>query len=118
MRLNPSNCISIFNNTNINIVFVDQDEVEDVPVFISYQWESQSDVIMLRERVEEAGFSCWMDVGQMGAGDQLYARIEHAIRQAKVCTLYLYLYATYVIIHAIRPKGDTVLFSGGSKISY
>ncbi len=53
-------------------------------MFISYQWDSQDEVTSLRDRLETAGFSCWMDIGQMGGGDQLYARIDDAVRNCKV----------------------------------
>lgn len=58
--------------------------VEPPQVFISYQWDHQDEVSLLRERIETAGFTCWMDIGQMGGGDQLYSRIEQGIRHAKV----------------------------------
>lgn len=53
-------------------------------MFISYQWDHQDEVSLLRERLETAGFTCWMDIGQMGGGEQLNARIDEGLRNAKV----------------------------------
>ena len=53
-------------------------------VFISYQWDLQDEASALRQRLEASGFSCWMDIGQLGGGEQLYARIDDALRHAKV----------------------------------
>ena len=74
-------------------------------MFISYQWDHQEEAIRVRQFLEEvttryhtildiwdsnifwnqagsvqifcnqAGLSCWMDIGQMGGGDALYTRI-------------------------------------------
>jgi len=38
----------------------------------------------LKKHLENAGFKAWMDVGQMGGGDKLFARIDEGIRAAKV----------------------------------
>lgn len=53
-------------------------------VFISYQWDSQDEVILLRDVLEKNGLTCWMDIGQMGGGDHLYSRIYDGIKNAKV----------------------------------
>ena len=54
------------------------------PVFLSYQWGSQKAVMKLKTNLEQAGYSCWMDIGQMGGGDKLFAKIDAGIRGAKV----------------------------------
>lgn len=65
----------------------DGDETEpSVPpaVFLSYQWAHQPHVKLLRQHLASAGYACWMDVGQMGGGDKLFAKIDSGIRAAKV----------------------------------
>jgi len=54
------------------------------PVFLSYQWGSQEAVLRLKSNLEQAGYACWMDIGQMGGGDKLFAQIDAGIRGAKV----------------------------------
>lgn len=54
------------------------------PVFLSYQWGAQKAVNTLKTHLEEAGYSCWMDTGQMGGGDKLFSKIDAGIRGAKV----------------------------------
>jgi len=41
-------------------------------------------VKLLKRHLADAGYSCWMDVGQMGGGDKLFAKIDAGIRAAKV----------------------------------
>jgi hypothetical protein len=53
-------------------------------VFISYQWDIQDEVKELRNYLELVGFTCWMDMGQIGGGELLYEKIDHGIRNAKV----------------------------------
>ncbi|XP_062568171.1 uncharacterized protein LOC134230388, partial [Saccostrea cucullata] len=61
------------------------DTDKDPPqLFISYQWDSQDEVKALRDKMERSGFSCWMDIGQMGGGDFLSAKIDQGIRNCKV----------------------------------
>ena len=54
------------------------------PVFLSYQWGNQKAVLKLKTHLEEAGYACWMDIGQMGGGDKLFAKIDAGIRGAKI----------------------------------
>ena len=54
------------------------------PVFISYQWGFQNEVKLLKQHLNMAGYECWLDVGQMGGGDKLFAKIDSGIRGAKV----------------------------------
>ena len=57
-------------------------------IFLSYQWDVQDEVSDLRNHLEHSGFSCWMDIGQMGGGDQLSAKIDQGIRNCKVNVLW------------------------------
>ena len=54
------------------------------PVFISYQWGFQNEVKLLKHHLNMAGYECWLDVGQMGGGDKLFAKIDNGIRGAKI----------------------------------
>ncbi|XP_078663411.1 uncharacterized protein LOC144906726 isoform X1 [Branchiostoma floridae x Branchiostoma belcheri] len=53
-------------------------------VFLSYQWDHQDRVLLLHDRLQERGYSCWMDIKQMGGGDSLYQMMDKGIREAKV----------------------------------
>ncbi|GAB6022413.1 hypothetical protein CHUAL_006530 [Chamberlinius hualienensis] len=74
-----------------------QDDSNEATVFISYQWEAQDHVVLIRNRLEQSGLRCWMDIGQMGGGDLLYNRIYRGISRAKVVVVCIT--PKYVVSH-------------------
>ena len=69
----------------VEIISQERDATYPLPsIFISYQWEIQDEVKELRNFLELIGFTCWMDMGQVGGGELLYEKIDHGIRHAKV----------------------------------
>ena len=85
-------CLEVIKRHDVVEVIVDAEAEEedfDAPappqVFISYHWDSQEEVLLLRAEIERrSGLSCWMDVGQMGGGDYLYNQIYRGISQCRV----------------------------------
>ncbi|ESP05512.1 hypothetical protein LOTGIDRAFT_152367 [Lottia gigantea] len=68
----------------VEVINSAKDIKESCEVFLSYQWDNQDEVQKLRDYLERSGYSCWMDIGQMGGGDFLNAKIDEGIRNAKV----------------------------------
>ncbi|ESO09751.1 hypothetical protein HELRODRAFT_195024 [Helobdella robusta] len=63
----------------------DEEEASVQPVvFLSYQWDKQDEVKLLKRHLEMSGYPCWMDVGQMGGGDKLFQKIDQGMRKVKV----------------------------------
>ncbi|XP_059151598.1 uncharacterized protein LOC131937903 isoform X2 [Physella acuta] len=58
-------------------------EFERPQVFLSYQWDVQDEVASIRNYLERSGYSCWMDIGQMGGGDELSNKIDQGLRGCK-----------------------------------
>ncbi|KAK3601444.1 hypothetical protein CHS0354_033571 [Potamilus streckersoni] len=61
-----------------------QVKVTSPEVFLSYQWGKQTQVMALYQRLTGLGYSCWMDIHQMGGGDSLYDKIDKGVRGCKV----------------------------------
>ena len=49
-------------------------------LFISYHWGKQPQIKALYSKLTSLGYSCWLDVEQMGGGDPLNDKIDRGIR--------------------------------------
>jgi hypothetical protein len=56
----------------LNIKIPTEKDIVNTTVFISYSWDSQEEVVKIKEHLEKAGFNCFMDIGQIGGGNLLY----------------------------------------------
>ncbi|XP_066275124.1 uncharacterized protein [Branchiostoma lanceolatum] len=74
----------VSNSEFVSSIFPPEGSYVQPVIFISYQWDIQADVVHLRDRLEQAGYPCWMDIGQMGGGDALYEEIDTGMRESKV----------------------------------
>ena len=61
-----------------------QSKSDSPEVFISYQWGKQPQVQILYQRLTSLGFTCWLDIMQMGGGDSLFDKIDRGVRGCKV----------------------------------
>ena len=100
------NCIFIHNN--INFVFA-----VDPAVFISYNWgkgkENQKTVKHLFSKLTEAGFHCWLDIEQMGGGDNWNAEIDEGIRASKVTRFRIFKHRCYRLKLEYQEKLDSCI---------
>lgn len=64
-RLDVVAVIEKHQKQNENIVTDDDTGYKTPPtVFISYQWNVQTNVKLLKDRIEKEGYTCWMDLGK------------------------------------------------------
>jgi len=53
-------------------------------IFISYCWANKTASQKLKQEITNAGLNCWMDEGQMSAGDEYFAKIDKGITDARI----------------------------------
>jgi len=53
-------------------------------IFISYSWADKAVVHKIVGLLEKQGLSCWIDVGEMIGGDQLFAEMDKGITSSRI----------------------------------
>eukprot|EP00794_Sanderia_malayensis_P012816 gene12816-14129_t len=56
-------------------------------VMLSYQWNSQKEVVRIKERLEADGYDVWMDVDDMQGN--IYQRMAEAVQEAAVIVVFM-----------------------------
>ena len=59
---------------------------------------------ILKNKIEEKGFQCWMDIGKVGGGDALLAKIDAGIRDCKVSK------SDFLVLNSSDCASDAVIF--------
>lgn len=57
--------------------------VSKIQIVISYEWDSQTDAIILYKRLTQLGYRCWLDIFQMDGGGSLWNKISAVIRNSE-----------------------------------
>lgn len=53
-------------------------------IFLSYQWDSQQEVLKLKEFLIKNGYQVWMDLTGLSGGDTLTEKLAEAISNSKI----------------------------------
>ena len=66
-----------FNLTRIFLFFHSEKRL-----MISYQWDSQSFVLQIKDQLEEFGYNTWMDIDKMHGN--IYAKMAEGVENSKI----------------------------------
>lgn len=84
-RNQPAAAASSSNKVTSSEEKKEKNECDSQPViFLSYNWGKQKQIKHLYSRLTSMGYSCWMDIFQMGGGDSLFDKIDRGIRACRV----------------------------------
>lgn len=63
-----TSCLHIIDRDDVKAIIESEVKPErsSPPIFLSYQWHSQDQVLELRRKLELAGFPCFMDISGIG----------------------------------------------------